>query len=93
MWTPSIVGKPRLRVSSRRNDIFSSTKWQLSHAPADGRPPPAPALVMQVPPSGLLSAPTLIRGMTPFGACGSGARTIGLKLILTMLSAKSCSFR
>ena len=49
MCTPSGVGKPRLRVSSRRNSLFSSTKWQESHAlePLDSLP--APALVMHVP--------------------------------------------
>ena len=49
--------------------------------------------VMHVPASGLLFAPTTVSGMTPFGTSGSGDLMIGLKLILTIRSANSCSFR
>ena len=93
MWTPSTVGKPYFRVSSRRKDIFSSTKWHVSQALAAGRPPPAPALVMHVPPSGLSSPLTTVSGMKPFGFSGSGALMIGLKLMRAILSANSCSRR
>ena len=62
-------------------------------------PPPAPADVMHVPPSGFARAvaPTGVSGSMPLPAAartlGSGLRTIGLKLTLTSLSAKSCSLQ
>src|SRR5258708_25490870 len=96
MCTPSGVGKPRLRVSSRRYDIFSSTKWHESHT-LDPTPlldpPPAPADVMHVPASGLPSSVTTARGIIPFGVTGAGALMIGLKLFFPILSAHSCSLR
>ena len=49
MWTPSIVGNPRFLVSSRRNDIFSSRKLQVSQTLV----PPRRRDVMHVPFSGL----------------------------------------
>src|SRR4030088_2866157 len=95
MWIPSGVGKPRLRVSSRRYDIFSSTKWhesQMLDPTPLLDPPPAPADVMHVPAGGLPSA-TTISGIIPFGVTGAGALMIGLKLIFEILSANSCSLR
>src|SRR5687767_2883514 len=91
MCTPSGVGKPRFRVSLRRNDIFSSTKWHESQT-LEPLVDPAPALVMHVPPNGLSLLPTTVRGMKPLGV-DSAALIIGLKLILTILSANSCSRR
>src|SRR5215208_3015538 len=94
MWTPSAVLKPYLRVSSCSHAIFSSAKWQVSHADAaDDLPLPAPADVMQVPPSGLLLELTTVRGMIPLGASGCAGRTMGLKLTRPSLSANSCSLR
>ena len=58
MWTPSRVGKPRFRVSSRRKPIVSSTKWQRVAGARPPSAPPAPATVMHVPPSGAPSAAT-----------------------------------
>src|SRR5687767_1438642 len=58
MCTPSTVAKPRFIVSSRRNDIFSSMKLQLSQMLL-----PPTADVMQVPFSGFLSPPTAVRAM------------------------------
>jgi len=88
MCTPSSVGKPRFRVSSRRNAIFSSTKWQVSQAPVL-----EPADVMQVAPSGRPSAPTAVSGMSPFGAAGSGALITGLNDTFVMAFENSCSTR
>src|SRR5437762_14118973 len=45
LWTPSCVGKPRRRVSCRRNVNLSSSTWHESQA----EPPPDPTEVMQVP--------------------------------------------
>ena len=64
MCTPSAVLKPRFFVSSRRNDIFSSTKLHVSQT----RLTPVPAEVMHAPFSGLSgvpSAPTTVSGMMP----------------------------
>ena len=80
MCTPSAVGKPRFFVSSRRNDIFSSSEVAgVADAAA-----PLPADVMHVPFSGLPPAPTTVSGISPLGAggacgcCGFGSRMIGL---------------
>src|SRR5688572_24654517 len=92
MCTPSGVGKPRLRVSDLRNDIFSSTKWQESQT-LDPFDDPAPALVMHVPFNGLPPLPTTVKGMTPLGAASANDLMTGLKLIFAILSANSCSLR
>ena len=92
MCTPSGVGKPRLRVSARRNDIFSSTKWHESQID-DPTAVPAPALVMHVPFSGLPLSPTTVSGMMPLGAASVNDLMTGLKLIFAILSANSCSLR
>ena len=81
----SCVLKPWRCVSSRRNDILSSRKSQLSH-PA---PAPEPTDVMHVPLSGFAFALTSVRGITFLGCVLASARTIGLKLTFTSLSAKS----
>ena len=89
MWTPSIVGKPRFFVSSRRYDILVSRRLQLSHTD----PAPEPAELMQVPPSGLLSAPTAVSAMMPGGVVAGCSRMIGLKETFTSASANSCALR
>src|SRR5687768_15538010 len=69
MWTPSTVANPRFIVSSRRKDIFSSMKLQLSQMLV-----PPPADVMQVPFSGFASVPTAFRAMNfPAAGCGAGS--------------------
>jgi hypothetical protein len=40
MWTPSMVGKPRFLVSSRRKPIVSSTKWHGRTGWTPGLHPP-----------------------------------------------------
>ena len=88
MCTPSTVENPRFFVSSRRNDIFSSTKLQVSQT----RFTPVPADVMHAPFSGLPSAVTAVSGISPFAA-GCFSRMTGLNETRDNLSANSCSRR
>ena len=78
------------------------TTADLIHVSQGDEDPPAPALVMQVPPSGLSGlpdAPTGISGMMPVrtgavaGAAAAAARTTGLKATFARRSAKGCAFR
>src|SRR5215207_4404811 len=96
MCTPSEVANPCFFVSSRRKDIWSSAKWQVSHAPDDA---PEPADVMQVP---FNDPPLVSTGERPMNLADPAAvtaalpdcsRMTGLKATRPMCGANSCEDR
>ena len=83
-------GKPWRLVSSRRNAILSSS--EIAGVAGRCRRPRRPTSCSAVERLAR-SRSTGISGRMPFGCWLASARTIGLKLTFTSLSANSCSLR